>query len=61
MCIACEMGFWDMVESLPPETRERILREEAARQAAPFACDVPEDAPAAPIQDERKPQVKSRE
>ncbi len=38
MCIACEMGFWDMVEALPPETRERILREEAAR----FGCDVPE-------------------
>ena len=62
MCIACEMGFWDMVEALPPETRERILREEAARQAAPFACDVPEDAPATPaMQDERKPVVKSRE
>ena len=66
MCIACEMGFWDMVEALPPETRERILREETARQAAPspFACDVPEEAPptAAPsTQDERKPIVKSRE
>ncbi len=35
MCIACEMGFYDMLEALPPETRERILREEAAR----FACD----------------------
>ena len=54
MCIACEMGFWDMVEALPPETRERILREEAARQSAPFGCDVPEaDAPSK--QDERKP------
>ena len=51
--MACEMGFWDMIEALPPETRERILREEAAR----FACDVPGDetpvAPPAP--DERKP------
>ena len=46
MCIACEMGFWDMVEALPPETRERILREEAARQAEPFACDAPETEPA---------------
>ena len=53
MCIACEMGFWDMVEALPPETRERILREEAARQAAPFACDAPGDAPTP--QDEPKP------
>jgi hypothetical protein len=43
MCIACEMGFWDMMEALPPEQRERILREEAAR----FACDAPaETAPA---------------
>jgi hypothetical protein len=52
MCMACEMGFWDMIEALPPEQREKILRE----QAAAFGCDVPEDAkpaPAAP--DERKP------
>ena len=54
MCIACEMGFWDMVEALPPDTRERILREEAARQKEAFACDAPEDAPTV-IQDERKP------
>ena len=54
MCIVCEMGFWDMVEALPPETRERILREEAARQNAPIACDVPEaDTPSK--QDEQKP------
>jgi hypothetical protein len=46
MCIACEMGFWDMVEALPPETRERILRAEAARLNAPFACDEPEATPA---------------
>ena len=52
MCIACEMGFWDMVEALPQDARERILREQAAR----FACDAPEEAPAAPAtQDERKP------
>ena len=53
MCMACEMGFWDMIEALPPETRERVLREEAAR----FACDVPEgETPAAqPTLDERKP------
>jgi hypothetical protein len=46
MCIACEMGFWDMVDALPPETRERVLREEAARLNAPFACDEPEATPA---------------
>jgi hypothetical protein len=57
MCIACEMGFWDMIEALPPETRERILREEAARQNAPFACDTPADEgqPAKPATDERQP------
>ena len=41
MCIACEMGFWDMVEALSPEVRERILREEAERRAAPISCDTP--------------------
>ncbi len=50
MCIACEMGFWDMVEALPPETRERILREEAAQLNTPFACDEPE---ATAVPDER--------
>ena len=47
MCIACEMGFWDMVEALSPELRERILREEEARRAQPFACDTPA-SPATP-------------
>ena len=55
MCMACEMGFWDMVDALPVEAREKFLRE----QAAQFACEVPEAAapPAAtpPTQDERKP------
>ncbi len=31
MCIACEMSFWNMIDALPPEDRERILREQAAR------------------------------
>jgi len=52
MCIACEMGFWDMVEALPPETREQMLRDEIVRRDAAFACDAP-DAP--PTQDELKP------
>ena len=44
MCIACEMSFWDMIDALAPEERERILRAEAAR----FGCDVPEtELPAA--------------
>ena len=47
MCIACEIGFWDMIDALPPETRERILREEAARLNAPFACDAADVAPPA--------------
>jgi hypothetical protein len=60
MCIACEMGFWDMMDALPPETRERLLREQ--EEAARFACDVPEEKPQAdappvaqPGADERKP------
>ncbi len=58
MCIACEMGFWDMVEQLPPETRERILREEEARlsaaQNAAFNCDAPEEV-SPKTADETKP------
>jgi hypothetical protein len=37
MCIACELGFWSMIDALPPEARERILREQEAR----FACEAP--------------------
>ena len=35
MCIACEINFWTMIDALPAEDQERILREQAAR----FACD----------------------
>ena len=41
MCIACEMSFWNMIDALPPEDQERILREQAAR----FACEAPESEP----------------
>jgi hypothetical protein len=54
MCIACEMSFWNMIDALPPEAQERILREQAER----FACDASADVapPAAPpATDERKP------
>ena len=59
MCIACELSFWNMIDALPPEDQERILREQAAR----FACEAGETEPpsAAPVTDERKPAVKSRE
>lgn len=48
MCIACEMNFWSMIDALPPETRERILREQ--EEAARLACDAPpaEGEPAPP-------------
>ena len=49
MCIACELSFWNMIDALPPEDQERILREQAAR----FACDAParrEPTPAAAAQ-----------
>jgi hypothetical protein len=39
MCIACELGFWSMIDALPPETRERILREQ--EEAARVACEAP--------------------
>ena len=34
-------SFWSMIDALPPEDRERILREQAAR----FACDAPAGEP----------------
>jgi hypothetical protein len=40
MCIACEMGFWGMVEAMSPQAREQYLREQAER----FACDAPPQA-----------------
>jgi hypothetical protein len=54
MCIACEMNFWAIIDALPPEAREQILREQAER----FACDAPADAAlptAPPATDEREP------
>jgi hypothetical protein len=53
MCIACELGFLDMLEALSPQERERIVREEATR----FACDAPQArGPAAkPAEDEHQP------
>jgi hypothetical protein len=54
MCIACEMGFWGMVEAMSPEAREQFLREQAER----FACDAPPEAApqsVAPGKDERTP------
>ena len=51
MCMACEMGFWSMIDALPPEVRERILREQ--EEAARFACD-------APAQAGRKPMLRPR-
>jgi hypothetical protein len=56
MCIACEMNFWAMIDALPPEDRERILREQAAR----FACEAGEGKPQ-PGADDPKPVGTSRE
>ena len=50
MCIACEMSFWTMIDALPPEARERVLRE----QVAPLACDAPEPPLPQAAADERK-------
>ena len=53
MCIACEMAFFDMVEAMTPEAREKFLREQ--EEAARFACEAaPAEAPP-PAEDERKP------
>ncbi len=46
--------FLVMIDALPPEDRERILRDQAAR----FECEASETPPAAqPVVDERKPVV----
>ena len=65
MCIACEMGFLDMLEALAPEERERILREQFAGYttgapqpavpASPFVCEPFDDGEAWKPEDERKP------
>lgn len=60
MCIACELSFWNMIDALPPEDQERVLREQAKR----FACEAGEGEPQPepePIADDRKPAVTSRE
>ncbi len=57
MCIACELNFWNMIDALPPEDQERVLREQAKR----FACEAGEGEPQQPAADERKPAVTSRE
>jgi hypothetical protein len=57
MCIVCEIAFWDMVDALTPEMRERIMRANA--EVARLSCEAPADAAAAPkpptAKDERKP------
>jgi hypothetical protein len=54
MCIACEMAFFDMIEAMTPEARERFLREQ--EEAARFACDpAPAVSPEQPAEGERKP------
>ena len=52
MCIACEMNFWAMIDALPPQDRERVLREQVAR----FECEAPASEPRPEqTKDERKP------
>jgi hypothetical protein len=45
------MSFWNMIDALPPEERERVLRERAEQ----FACEVLEPPQPQPILEERKP------
>ncbi len=51
MCIGCELGFWSMIDALPEEARERILREQAER----FACETPAPPSSEPRKDEPAP------
>jgi hypothetical protein len=59
MCIACELGFWNMIDALPEEARERIFRQQRERaDAARFACDPAPEAAAPPAAGEPKPSEK---
>ena len=52
MCIACEMGFLNMLEAMSPEAREQFLREH--EEAMKLSCEAPPQSPA-PTEDERAP------
>jgi len=54
MCIACELGFLNMLEAMSPEARERFLREH--EEATRPSCDVPpQNSAPQPSEDERAP------
>jgi hypothetical protein len=56
MCMACEMSFWSMIDALPPEARERVLR--AQHEAERIACDAPPEQGTTtpqPSEGDRKP------
>jgi len=52
MCIACELGFLNMLEAMSPEARQQFLREQ--EEAMRLSCDAPPQSPAA-NEDERAP------
>ncbi len=37
MCIACELGYWSMIDAL--EAERNALRDKAAPAAGQFACE----------------------
>jgi hypothetical protein len=39
MCIACELGYWSMVDALEAERKALREQEKAAPTAARFACE----------------------
>ena len=53
MCIACELGYWSMMDALPPEVRERILRQQES--SGQFACDAPANPPQSDAQNRDRP------
>jgi hypothetical protein len=42
MCIACELGYWSMVDALDAE---RAAKKAARADNADFACEVPAERP----------------
>jgi hypothetical protein len=44
MCIACELGYWSMVDALDAE-RAASKKKAARADNADFACEVPAERP----------------
>ena len=56
MCIACELGYWTMIDALEAERKALQERESTASAEPQFACE-PAGEPAVPDQPLQAPQT----